>query len=70
MRPHLMLPIQGAHFDRWLDLFEATANEVLPTHAAPFFIQRARQIADSFELGVASVRGDIATPRHVKRGSL
>jgi hemoglobin len=48
-------------------MFEATAREVMPEHAAPVFIQRARQIADSFEFGLATQRGDIAMPRHVKR---
>ena len=28
MRPHLILPLEGRHFDRWLDLFEATAREL------------------------------------------
>jgi hemoglobin len=68
MRAHLMMPtIRGEHFDRWLDLFEATARDVLPADAAPVFIQRARQIADSFEFGMANQRGDIIAPRHVKR---
>src|SRR5277367_4733636 len=26
MRPHLMLPLRGNHFDRWLLLFETTAR--------------------------------------------
>ncbi len=67
MRAHLLLPIEGQHFDRWLDLFEATAREVLPAEASPVFIQRARQIADSFEFGVATQQGRLARPRHVNR---
>lgn len=69
MRAHLLMgdTIEAAHFDRWLDLFEKTARDVLPTEAAPVFIQRARQIADSFEFGLAMQRGDIAEPRHMKR---
>lgn len=69
MRAHLLLgdAIQSHHFDRWLDLFEKAARDVLPAQAAPVFIQRARQIADSFEFGIATQRGDIASPRHVKR---
>lgn len=69
MRTHLLLgdKIQGPHFDRWLDLFEETARDVLPEDAAPVFIQRARQIADSFEFGIATQRGDIVAPRHMKR---
>lgn len=70
MRAHLLLADQigPEHFDRWLDLFEATAHEIVPK-AASAFIQRARQIADSFEFGIASQRGEIASPRHVKRAS-
>jgi hemoglobin len=64
MRPHLMLPLQGAHFDRWLALFEPTAREIFASDVAEAFIIRARRIADSFEMGVASVRGEIAKPRH------
>ena len=69
MRVHLLMPeIRPEHFDRWLDLFEATAREVVP-QTAPVFIQRARQIADSFEFGMASQRGELAAPRHVKRAT-
>ena len=64
MRPHLVLPLKGEHFDRWLQLFEPTAREIFPADVAEAFIIRARRIADSFEMGVASVRGEIAAPRH------
>lgn len=70
MRPHLMMPLQGAHFDRWLDLFEATAADVLSRPAAALFVDRARRIADSFEMGIATTRGQIKAPRHVRRGAL
>src|SRR5690349_23201571 len=30
MRLHLPLPIDATHFDRWLELFEATARELCP----------------------------------------
>jgi hemoglobin len=71
MRAHLLIAdqISGEHFDRWLDLFEKTARDVLPPDAAPIFIQRARQIADSFEFGIATQRGEIVQPRHMKRMS-
>jgi hemoglobin len=71
MRAHLLLgdAIQSHHFDRWLDLFEDTARRVLSAQAASVFVQLARQIADSFEFGIATQRGEIAVPRHVKRGS-
>ena len=57
MRPHLMLPLRGEHFDRWLLLFEKTAKEQYTGDVADVFIDRARRIADSFEMGIASMRG-------------
>ena len=47
----------SAHFDQWLRLFEATAAEVCPPAAAAHFVERARRIAQSLELGVACQRG-------------
>ncbi|WP_413990319.1 group III truncated hemoglobin [Labrys okinawensis] len=67
LRPHLMLPLEGRHFDRWLDLFERTAGEVLPREAALVFIDRARRIADSFEMSIGTQRGEIRPPRHQGR---
>ena len=57
MPKHLPLPVDAAHFDRWLDLFEATAAEVCPPEAAEHFVERARRIAASLELGVAGANG-------------
>ena len=57
MPKHLPLPVDGRHFDRWLALFEATASEVCPPHAAAHFIERARRIAESLELGIAGANG-------------
>lgn len=64
MRPHLQLPLHGAHFDRWLQLFEATVRELFSPDIAGAFLIRARRIADSFEMGIATTRGEIARPRH------
>lgn len=55
MRMHMDLPVDGSHFDRWLALFASTAAEVCPPVAAEHFVERARRIADSLELG---------SPRH------
>jgi hemoglobin len=63
MQTHLQLPIAAEHFDRWIAIFEATANELCPPEAAAHFIERARRIADSFELGMAARQGRIASPR-------
>lgn len=61
MPKHAPLPVAGAHFDRWLDLFSRTANELCGP-AAPLFIDRARRIAQSLELGVATSRGLLLAP--------
>ena len=58
---HMELPVDAAHFDRWLDLFEATARELCPPTAAAHFIERARRIADSLELGINTGRGVLPT---------
>lgn len=63
MQAHMFLPIAGEHFERWLALFELTANEICPPVAAAHFIDRARRIADSFEIGIATMRGEIKAPR-------
>jgi len=57
MPNHLPLPVDARHFDRWLELFEATAAEVCPPPAAAHFIERARRIAESLELGIAGAHG-------------
>lgn len=62
MRKHLPLPVDGRHFDRWLALFETTAREVCPPKAAAHFLDRARRIAESLELGIAGVHGKMLAP--------
>lgn len=57
MPAHAQLPIAADHFDRWLALFEATARDLCPPAAAALFLAKARMIAESLELGVASSRG-------------
>ena len=57
MVKHLPLPVDAAHFDRWLELFEAAAREICPPEAAAHFVERARRIAASLELGIASGQG-------------
>ena len=67
LRPHFRLGLAPAHFDRWLDLFERTAREVLPPPAAALFVDRARRIADSFEMAIEGQAGRLAAPRHTGR---
>lgn len=57
MQAHTPLPVDGSHFDRWLALFEATARDVCPQPAAACFVERARMIAESLELGIGTHRG-------------
>jgi hemoglobin len=57
MQMHVALPIDARHFDRWLDLFEASAAEICPPHAAAQFAAHARRIGQSLELGIAASRG-------------
>lgn len=57
MPKHLPLPVDGVHFDRWLALFEATVQELCPPEAAEHFMERARRIAESMELGIAGTNG-------------
>jgi hemoglobin len=57
MQKHLPLPVDRRHFDRWLMLFEATARDLCTPKAADHFIERARRIAESLELGVAGAHG-------------
>lgn len=63
MQAHMSLPIESQHFDRWLEIFKSVARAKCPPVAAEIFIDRARRIADSLELGLASKRGEIKTPR-------
>lgn len=58
MAMHARLPVDASYFDRWLELFEASAQQVC-AEAAPLFVARARTIAQSLELGVATSRGVI-----------
>ena len=57
MPKHLPLPVDAAHFDHWLALFEATTKEICPPEAQAHFMERARRIAASLELGVAGANG-------------
>jgi len=57
MAKHMPLAVDARHFDRWLALFEETAHELCPPAAAERFIERARRVAESLELGVAGANG-------------
>ncbi|MEZ5773662.1 MAG: group III truncated hemoglobin [Hyphomicrobiaceae bacterium] len=57
MPAHAPLPVGAEHFDRWLALFAQTAGEICPPAAAELFVEKARMIAKSLELGIAVHRG-------------
>jgi len=57
MPKHLPLPIEAAHFERWLDLFRATATEVCPPAGAEWVIERAERIASSIHMNILDARG-------------
>ena len=57
MAKHMPLAVDAIHFDRWLELFEKTARDLCPPAAAERFIERARRVAESLELGVAGANG-------------
>jgi len=62
MAKHAPLPVDAGHFDRWLELFEETAGEICPPAAATHFIELARRIAASLELGIAGGQGVMLAP--------
>ncbi len=57
MRLHLPLPIDSAHFDRWLEIFARTAHELCGQEVARQFVERARTIGRSLEMGIAATQG-------------
>jgi hemoglobin len=57
MAKHMPLEVDARHFDRWLAVFEETARDLCPPAAAEKFVDRARRVAESLELGVASANG-------------
>lgn len=69
MAAHLPLPIDTPHFDRWLEIFEATARDVCPPAAAAHFLERAHRVADSMEMGIATQKGEVRPKRDRRAGS-
>ena len=53
---HARLPVEPRHFERWLALFEAAAQERCRPEAAAVFIERARLIAASLLHGLEFFR--------------
>ena len=57
MVKHAPLPVDAAHFDRWLELFEQTVRTICMPEGAEHLIIRARRIAQSLEMGLEVRRG-------------
>ena len=57
MQAHATLPVEAAHFDRWLALFRDTAAALAPGRPAAVFVERAERIAESLEAGIALHQG-------------
>jgi hemoglobin len=49
---HMRLPLEEAHFSRWLELWEKSATEVLPPAIAQRAIGKGRHMAESFKAGL------------------
>ncbi|NYZ13070.1 group III truncated hemoglobin [Azospirillum sp. RWY-5-1] len=54
---HAQLPIEPAHFDRWLALFDQTAAELLPPDAHRKAMKTANHAASSLKAGLFTVPG-------------
>ena len=57
---HAALKVTWAHFERWLDLFRTTAEEVCPPEGAAHVIERAERIARSLHMAVQDAARDAA----------
>lgn len=64
MQVHAALPdVSREHFERWLALFRATAEDVCPAGASRLFVDRSERIAESLQLGIALHRGESIVPQ-------
>lgn len=59
---HTPLPIEAAHFERWLTLFRSTAEETCTPAGAAHVMERAERIAQSLHIAVASAQACPAAP--------
>lgn len=60
MHKHVaMTGLNAVHFDRWLQLFEATVTEICADSDAALFMQKGSMIARSFQHGIEVARGEL-----------
>jgi hemoglobin len=55
---HVGLPVEKEHFDRWLNLFEATMSELFAGPNAEDAVQRAKLIGFTFWSKISHIRTD------------
>ena len=68
MPKHLVIPeLQDEHFQRWLNLFRETAEELCPPHIAALFVDRAERIGYNFRVRIAQFRGQDPTGVKLQR---
>ena len=61
-QPHMKLPIEGRHFERWLKLFTATIDEHFVGQKAVEAKWRAEKMAEMFQYKLAHYRGNAIKP--------
>jgi hemoglobin len=54
--------IEAVHFERWLQLWRATAQAHAPQQAAVLLVAKAENIARSLQLGLAVSRAELDAP--------
>lgn len=54
MQKHVILPVDRVHFDRWLQIFKQTVEDICTPSDAALFMVKAKQIAQSLEMGIAT----------------
>lgn len=65
---HTPLPVGPAHFERWLDLFRATARATCTPAGAMHVIERAERIARSLLMAVEDAQAGSIAALHRRKG--
>ena len=63
MAAHMKLPIEPHFFERWLALWQETADEVFAPEPAAAFRDKANRIAESLKLGLFYRPGGLSIAR-------
>jgi hemoglobin len=57
--PHAQLPVEGAHFERWLFLFSQTLNELFTGEKSKEAMWRADKMAEMFQYKIEHYRNNV-----------